>query len=53
MIVKPLNVYKLSSPRTDVKVCADKWEMPPLTGLTSWAAFMPGMKGEAVVMGSS
>lgn len=45
------NVYKVSSPRTDVKISVDKWAMPPFMGLTSWAAFMPGMKGEAMVMG--
>src|SRR2546428_365073 len=40
------NVYKVSSPRTDLKISVDKWEMPPFMGLTSWAAFMPGAKGE-------
>src|SRR5947207_5267096 len=45
------NVYKVSAPRTDLKVSVDKWEMPPFMGLTSWASFMPGMKGEAMVMG--
>src|SRR5204862_3144176 len=45
------NVYKVSSPRTDLKISVDKWEMPPFMGLTSWAAFTPGMKGEAMVMG--
>src|SRR6516165_909924 len=45
------HVYKVSSPRTDIKVTVDRWEMPPFMGLTSWAAFMPGMKGEAMVMG--
>src|SRR5882724_1983982 len=44
-------VYKVSSPRTDLKLSVDKWEMPPFMGLTSWAAFMPGMKAEAMVMG--
>src|SRR5436190_18792762 len=44
-------VYKISSPRTDLKISVDKWEMPPFMGLTSWAAFMPSMKGEAMVMG--
>src|SRR6266481_6253276 len=44
-------VYKVSAPRTDIKVSVDKWEMPPFMGLTSWAAFMSGMKGEAMVMG--
>src|SRR6266404_1881325 len=45
------NVYKVSSARTDLKISVDKWEMPPFMGLTSWAAFMPGMKGEAMIMG--
>src|SRR5258707_8884763 len=45
------NVYKVSAPRADLKISVDKWEMPPFMGLTSWASFMPGMKGEAMVMG--
>src|SRR5213594_889984 len=45
------NVYKVSAPRTDLKISVDKWEMPSFMGLTSWASFMPGMKGEAMVMG--
>src|SRR6266566_6496425 len=45
------NVFKVSSPRADLKVSVDKWEMPPFMGLTSWAAFMPGMKDGAMVMG--
>jgi len=44
-------VYKVSSPRTDLKISVDKWQMPPFMGLTSWAAFMPGMKDGAMVMG--
>jgi hypothetical protein len=44
-------VYKVSSPRTDIKVKVDGWEMPPFMGLTSWAAFMPGMNGQTMVMG--
>src|SRR6266850_5383717 len=44
-------VYKVSAPRTDLKISVDKWEMPPFMGLTSWAAFMPGMKDGAMVMG--
>lgn len=44
-------VYKVSSPRTDLKISVDKWEMPPFMGLTSWAAFTPGMKDGAMVMG--
>src|SRR6266704_6362476 len=45
------HVYKVSSPRTDVKVSVDRWEMPPFMGLTSWAAFKPGMDKPAMVMG--
>src|SRR6266581_1416989 len=44
-------VYKVSWPRTDIKISVDKWEMPPFMGLTSWAAFMRGMKDGAMVMG--
>jgi hypothetical protein len=44
-------VYKVSSPRTDLKISVDKWEMPPFMGLTSWAAFKPGMKDTVMVMG--
>jgi hypothetical protein len=44
-------VYKVSLPRTGLKISVDKWEMPPFMGLTSWAAFMPGMKDGAMVMG--
>jgi len=44
-------VFKVTSPRNDVKVSVDQWQMPPFMGLTSWAAFKPGMKEEAMVMG--
>ncbi len=45
------NVYKITLPRTDVKISVDEWQMPPFMGLTSWAAFTPGKKSEAMVMG--
>jgi hypothetical protein len=45
------HVYKVSSPRTDIKVSVDQWQMPPFMGLTSWAAFTPGMKDQLMVMG--
>ena len=46
------NVYKVSFPRTDVKVSVDGVAMPPFMGLTSWAAFKPGLKdGAVMVMG--
>src|SRR4051812_40116803 len=44
-------VFKVTSPRTDVKVSVDNWQMPPFMGLTSWAAFKPGAKDDAMVMG--
>lgn len=45
-------VFKVSSPRTDVKVSVDGTTMPPFMGLTSWAAFMSDPKGGgAMVMG--
>jgi hypothetical protein len=45
------NVFKVSFPREDVKVAVDGTRLPPFMGLTSWAAFMPGMKEQAMVMG--
>ncbi len=44
-------VFKVSYPRGDLKVSVDGTILPPFMGLTSWAAFMPGMKEEAMVMG--
>src|SRR5215204_4692087 len=44
-------VFKVTVPRTDVKVAVDGWNMPPFMGLTSWAAFVDGKKEEAMVMG--
>jgi hypothetical protein len=44
-------VYKVSLPRTDVKVSVDKWQMPPFMGLASWAAFTAGKEKDAMVMG--
>jgi hypothetical protein len=43
-------VFKVSVPRTDVKVAVDGTAMPPFMGLTSWAAFKPGMKDAAVMV---
>ena len=45
------NVYKISSPRTDVKISVDDWQMPPFMGLTSWAAFSKGKKEQFMTMG--
>jgi hypothetical protein len=44
-------VYKVTSPRADLKISVDQWQMPPFMGLTSWAAFKPGLKDGAMVMG--
>lgn len=44
-------VYKVSSPRTDVRVSVDNWQIPPFMGLTSWAAFSPGKEKNAMIMG--
>src|SRR5215213_8096892 len=48
---KEENVYKVSFPRDDVKVSVDGVQMPPFIGLTSWAAFTPGMNNQTMVMG--
>src|SRR5688500_18447405 len=45
------SVFKISQPRTDVKVSVDQWQVPPFMGLSSWAAFKPGVKENAMVMG--
>jgi len=39
----PKNFFKITAPRNDVKIAVDGWTMPPFMGLTSWAAFTPGM----------
>jgi hypothetical protein len=44
-------VYKVTSPRADIKVSVDNWQMPPFMGLTSWAAFTTGKEKDAMVMG--
>jgi hypothetical protein len=44
-------VFKISSPRNDVRVKVDEWKMPPFMGLTSWVGFLAGKKAEAMVMG--
>ena len=46
------NVFKVTWPRTDVKVSVDGMNLPPFMGLASWAAFSQGM-GQAMVMGDT
>ncbi len=44
-------VFKVTSPRVDMKFSVDDWSMPPFLGLTSWAAFQAGKAEAAMVMG--
>ena len=43
-------VFKVSVPRTDLRLTAAGVQLPPSMGLTSWAAFQ-GSPGHAMVMG--
>lgn len=45
------SVFKVSAPRTDVKVTVDAMPLDPFLGLTSWAAFTETKPGAAMVMG--
>jgi hypothetical protein len=51
VLIEQEGVFKVSAPRTDVKIAVDGWAMPPFMGLTSWASFHPGAVGKAMVMG--
>jgi hypothetical protein len=46
------NSYKVTWPRSDVKVTVDGWSMPPFMGLGTWAAFTETQSG-AMVMGDT
>lgn len=45
------DVYRVTFPRTDVKVAVEGRSMHPFLGLTSWAAFTPDAHGGLMVMG--
>jgi hypothetical protein len=45
-------VYKVTLPRSDVKIVVDGWTMPPFMGLGTWAAFTATQNG-AMVMGDT
>ena len=45
-------VYKITFPRSDVKVVVDGWTMPPFMGLGTWAAFKE-TQNDAMVMGDT
>lgn len=47
------NVFKISKPRTDVKIQVDGWPTPPFMGLVSWAAFTPTQGGQELMMGDT
>jgi hypothetical protein len=44
------SVFKVTKPRTDVKIQVDQWAMPPFMGLSSWAAFTPAHINSQVAM---
>jgi Domain of Unknown Function (DUF1259) len=46
-------VYRVTFPRSDVKVVVDGWTMPPFMGLGTWATFTKGAHTEAMVMGDT
>ncbi|PYJ85588.1 MAG: hypothetical protein DME22_08565 [Verrucomicrobia bacterium] len=46
-------VFKVTSPRNDVKISVDDWTMPPFMGLASWAAFTEQKAGDVMVMGDT
>jgi hypothetical protein len=47
------NVFKVTVPRSDVKIRVDGWTMPPFMGLASWAAFTQQKAGDVMVMGDT
>src|SRR5947199_3518492 len=46
-------VFKVTSPRNDMKVSVDGWTMPPFMGLASWAAFTEQKTDDVMVMGDT
>jgi hypothetical protein len=44
------SVFKVTKPRSDVKIQVDQWGMPPFMGLSSWAAFTPAHVDSQVAM---
>jgi hypothetical protein len=50
-LIEAEGVFKVTSPRADVKISVDGWTMPPFMGLTSWASFHAGPSGKSMVMG--
>ncbi|WP_397453157.1 DUF1259 domain-containing protein [Pseudomonas sp. NA-150] len=50
---KQEDVFKVTKPRSDVKVLVDDWTMPPFMGLTSYAAFKPAHGSMVMMMGDT
>jgi hypothetical protein len=50
-LIEAENVFKVTAPRNDLPMSIDGWTMPPFMGLTSWAAFTPGVKSEVMLAG--
>jgi hypothetical protein len=50
-LIEAENVFKVTAPRNDLPISVDGWTMPPFMGLTSWAAFTPGVKSEVMLAG--
>lgn len=48
---KEENVFKVTKPRTDVKVTVDRMVLPPFMGLSPWAGFTPAHGGQLMMMG--
>jgi phosphotransferase system IIB component len=46
-------VFKVTSPRNDIKISVDGWTMPPFMGLASWAAFTEQKPDDVMVMGDT
>ena len=49
-LISEESVFKVTKPRTDVKIQVDQWTMPPFMGLSSWAAFTPAHIDSQVAM---
>jgi hypothetical protein len=50
-VIEAERVFKVTSPRTDVKVSVDGWTMPPFMGLTSWVSFGQTPSAKTMIMG--
>lgn len=48
---KDENVFKITKPRTDIKVTVDRMPLPPFMGLAPWAGFTPAHDGQLMMMG--